>query len=78
VQRSARASVNLTSADYALLLDWYRVVCQQGVMPTNMVEPTGVEGVWRFVSPPVADWDTPGSDRVNVTAELEQLPGWAI
>lgn len=56
--------------------NWYRVSCQGGIMPTNMVEPDGTESIWRWVEPPSVSWDDLEGRFVTVSARIERLPGW--
>ena len=71
--RSAKVQVNLLKDDYNLFLQWFDN-CRQGVLPTLMVEPSGVESVWRFATVPQYDWIDPKV--VAVTVNIEQLPAW--
>ena len=71
--RSAKVQVNLLKDDYNLFLQWFDN-CRQGVLPTKMVEPSGVESVWRFATVPQYDWIDPRV--VSVTVNIEQLPAW--
>lgn len=72
--RLAEASVTLPASLYADFVDWFRIDCQAGILPTNIVEPSGVESVWRFVEPPQIEWIDPNAFRAGVT--LEKRPGW--
>jgi hypothetical protein len=56
--------------------NWFRVLCQGGITPTNIVEPDGTESVWRFVEPPTVSWDDLEGRYVMVGAKFERLPGW--
>ena len=56
--RSAKVQVNYTKEDYYLFLEWFDN-CRQGVLPTKMIEPSGVESVWRFATVPQYDWIDP-------------------
>jgi hypothetical protein len=71
--RSAKVQVNYTKEDYYLFLEWFDN-CRQGVLPTKMIEPSGVESVWRFATVPQYDWIDPRV--VSVTVNIEQLPAW--
>jgi hypothetical protein len=76
VLRRAQVSVNCPDYDVQNYMYWFRTLCQQGLMPTAMVSPAGVEAVWRFVEPPVVQWGAPGSGMAVVSATIERLPGW--
>jgi hypothetical protein len=76
VLRHAQASVTLRKAELPAWLTWFRVNCQQGVLPTAMREPSGVEAVWRFAEPLTVEWMEPHTGLVRVSARLERLPGW--
>ena len=71
--RSAKVEVNLTKDLYYEFLEWFDN-CQQGVLPTMMVEPTGAQSIWRFATVPQYDWLDPKVVRVSVN--IEQLPAW--
>ena len=71
--RAARVQVNLTKAQYYDFVIWFDN-CLQGVLPTMMTEPTGVESVWRFAQVPQYDWIDPNA--VQISVNIEQLPAW--
>ena len=71
--RSAKVQVTLTKDDYYLFLTWFDN-CQQGVLPTLMIEPSGTESIWRFATVPQYDWIDPKA--VTVQVSIEQLPAW--
>ena len=72
--RQARASVILPKALYNSFMGWFLTNCQAGVLPTNMVEPVGIESAWRFVEPPQISWPNPDAFQANCL--LERLSGW--
>lgn len=74
VYRRARVVVALPKDRYHDFVDWYHVVTGGGVQPTNVVEPNGVESVWRFASELNVEW--PSAEVVRFGVELEKLPGW--
>jgi len=71
--RAAKVQINLLAELYPDFLNWFDN-CRQGVLPTLMVEPSGVETIWRFASVPQYDW----IDKrvVSITVNIEQLPAW--
>jgi hypothetical protein len=76
VHRIADVSGPILRSEVDIFWEWYRVICQGGIMPTNIVEPNGVESIWRFVEPPTMDWNDVEGRFVTVTAQIERLPGW--
>lgn len=74
LQRTASVTATYPRSVYQDFVDWFRVYCQTGVMPTVIVEPSGVESVWRFVEPPVIEWLDANAFRVSCT--FEKMPGW--
>lgn len=75
VVRRAQASVRYPREHYDEFMEWYRILCSSGVNATNIMEPAGVEGYWRFTEPPQITW-LPGATVFEASVALEQLPGW--
>lgn len=73
--RVASVSVTLQKELYEFFLDWYRINCQSGVLPTVLKEPDGTEAVWRFIEPPIIEWVGMGA-AFNAQCKIERLPGW--
>ena len=71
--RSARVEVTMTKENYYLFLQWFND-CQQGILPTEMTEPSGEVSVWRFATVPQYNWIDPKAVTISVT--IEQLPSW--
>lgn len=76
VHRRASVQGPILRANVPVFWTWFRVTCQGGIMPTNMVEPDGTESVWRWVEPPSLAWDDLEGRFVTVSAQIEQLPGY--
>lgn len=76
VHRTAQASVLLEPALYDTFMNWYRVLCKKGLNPTNIVEPSGDEAVWRFTASPQTNWNDLNRRVVTISCTLERLPGW--
>lgn len=74
--RHAEVSVRLPVDVHADFLDWWLIYSQAGVQPTNMVEPTGQEAVWRFVEPPLIEWPEADTSFFQVSARIERLPSY--
>lgn len=75
IHRQASVTVVLERKYYESFMLWFRDDCAGGVFPTLMMEPTGTEGVWRFVSPPSISWSA-GAQVFQASCDIEQLPGW--
>jgi hypothetical protein len=78
VYRVANVTVALPSSKLAAFMSWFRLDCQQGVVPTTMFDPLGVEGVWRFTQAPQVAYMEPGVKGVRISCIIEQQPGWVI
>lgn len=71
------ANVNLEASLYQDVMDWYRVACQRGVLPTRVKRPDGKEVVMRMTAAPVIQWPERDRSIFTLTLSLEQLPQWA-
>lgn len=76
LHRTADVTVVLPRSSYVTFMYWFRTLCQSGVMPTNMYEPTGIESIWRFMEPPEIDWSAPSAAAFQASCAIERLPGW--
>ena len=76
LHRRADVSVRLPADSYDTFMTWFRVSCQNGVMPTNIIEPSGVESIWRFVEAPTIQWLGRGAEAFEASCSFERLPGW--
>jgi len=72
--RNAEVARTHAAEDYQGFIDWFNVACQQGILPTWIVTPYGVEEVWRFSEPPSISWKDPKA--FEVQCKFEQLSGW--
>lgn len=73
IYRLADVTMVLRASLYEDFQTWFYVNCQGGVQPTNIVEPTGKEAVWRITEPPGIAWDI---NLFTATMRIERLPGW--
>jgi len=78
VYRVANVTVTLPGDLINAFWSWFRTDCQQGVVPTTMMDPQGVEGVWRFTQPPQLAYIGPGTAGATFSCVIEQQPGWAL
>ncbi len=78
VHRVAQVSVTLEADQYDVFMDWFRVSCRNGIKPTNIFEPTGIESVWRFIEPPQISWAEPQIRAFTASCKLERLPSWQV
>ena len=72
--RKLDAVVVLKGEVYNDFVTWFEVNCRQGVDPTKIITPNGVEEVWRFSEPPSIEWIQ--SNAFRATMKFERLPGW--
>lgn len=70
------ASVTLPAALYQDFVDWFRIACVRGVLPTRVKRPDGTEVVMRFIEPPVIEWPAQEPTAFRASVSLEQLPAW--
>lgn len=71
----ADATVTLKAEQLDDFVDWYKVACMGGVLPTRFkFPPDGAEQVWRFASPPQYEWIA--NEAFRVSFQLERLPEW--
>lgn len=78
IYRIAQVSVTEPKELSSFYKSWFNLACQQGVMPTNIFEPDGVQSVWRFTEAPIITFSSPLSGTVEISAKLERLPGWQV
>lgn len=76
--RIARVSARFPADQYDDFMLWFRDTCQGGALPTTMVEPTGVDAIWRFRAAPEITWVGREASAFEVSAEIERLPGWGV
>jgi len=78
VYRQAEVSLDAPPSILPPFMDWFRISCQQGIMPTAMFEPDGTESVWRFMAPPRIAWPSVHRTYVTISCAIERLPGWQV
>lgn len=74
-RRVADVSITLPAQYYTDFMNWFLLNCQAGILPTNMVEPSGAKTVWRFTAAPQISWPTQAT-YFRATCNIERLPGW--
>lgn len=72
--RKAAVSVTMPASQYQFFVQWFRVNCQAGAIPTDMKTPYGAEEVWAFAEPPVINWVDKNAFQVN--ANIYRLDNW--
>lgn len=71
------ASVTLRAEQYDDFMNWFRVNCQAGVLPTRIKRPQDAkEVVARFAEPPTIQWPDMNKAAFQATCKFEQLPEW--
>ncbi len=78
IHRIAECAVRLPAGNYNSFMEWFRVHCQSGVVPTNIVEPNGTESIWRFMEAPAITWVGETAHAFEASCRFERLPGWQV